>query len=137
MPVISVAGTRVLLAMSPPGVWWRRHEDTGRDPDVTPTRVQPGKPRATRRTSPRRRGGWPTGREARPTEPRGCPSCRRVARQSSTITTSYWSAVGGKPVSNFAFTTASWLWNRIAVDGTWKRASVMTCVDRPGRQARR
>jgi hypothetical protein len=22
MPVISVAGTRVLVAMSPPGVWW-------------------------------------------------------------------------------------------------------------------
>src|SRR3954452_12940540 len=30
MPVISVAGTRVLLAMSPPGVCGRRHGDTGR-----------------------------------------------------------------------------------------------------------
>src|SRR5687767_10607126 len=35
MPVISVGGTRVLLTMSPPGVLWRRHGDTGRDPGVT------------------------------------------------------------------------------------------------------
>src|SRR5215203_132707 len=35
MPVISVAGTLVLLAMSPPGVSWCRHGDTGREPDVT------------------------------------------------------------------------------------------------------
>src|SRR4051794_15211956 len=35
MPVISVAGTRVLLAMSPPGVCWCRHGDTGRGSGVT------------------------------------------------------------------------------------------------------
>jgi hypothetical protein len=40
--------------------------------------------------------------------------------QRSTRTTSYWSAVGGRPVSNLAFTTASRLPKRIAVVGIWK-----------------
>src|SRR5687767_6698071 len=75
MPVISVAGTRVLLAMSPPGVCLRRHGDTGRDPDVTPRRDSAGgslvpPEHATR--CPRQGGcAWRTSPEQRP---RG--SCR-------------------------------------------------------------
>ena len=46
--------------------------------------------------------------------------------QRSTTTTSHVSAVGGKPVSNFALTTASRLPKRAAVAGTWNRSLVMT-----------
>ena len=49
-----------------------------------------------------------------------------VLSYPSTSTTSYSSAVGGIPVSNFALTTASLLPNRAAVVGTWKRSLVMT-----------
>src|SRR5918993_3180100 len=35
MPVSSALGTRVLVAMSPPGFCWLRHKDTGREPVVT------------------------------------------------------------------------------------------------------
>jgi hypothetical protein len=40
--------------------------------------------------------------------------------------TSYWSAVGGKPVSNLALTTASRRPKRAAVAGVWNRSLVMT-----------
>jgi hypothetical protein len=46
--------------------------------------------------------------------------------QLSTSTTSYWSAVGGKPVSNFALTTAKMLPNHAAVVGIWKASLVIT-----------
>ena len=49
----------------------------------------------------------------------------------STTTTSYWSAVGGKPVSNLALTTASRLPNRAAVVGNWNRSLVMTSSTTP------
>jgi hypothetical protein len=45
-------------------------------------------------------------------------------RQRSTMITSYWSAVGGIPVSNLAFTAASRSPKRATVAGTWKRSLV-------------
>src|SRR5215213_10476224 len=66
MPVISVAGTRVLLAMSPPRVGVRRHEDIGRGPGVTSGGRGGGRPRTrsargmapTDPGRPRRATGW-------------------------------------------------------------------------------
>jgi hypothetical protein len=51
---------------------------------------------------------------------------RRLQAHRSTTTISYWSAVGGKPVSNFALATASRLPKRAAVAGTWNRSLLMT-----------
>ena len=48
-----------------------------------------------------------------------------------TTTTSYCLAVGGKPVSNLAFTTANRRPKRAAVVGTWNRSLVMTFSTTP------
>ena len=123
MPVISVAGIRVVLAMSPPRVSSRRHGDTGRDPDVTPRGFSSAEPRVTRRASPRRRARRPRSRNVAAARPSAVDDDHLVLV-----------AVGGKPVSNFALTTASRPPWRATVAGTWKAGLVMTFSTTPGRQ---
>src|SRR5215211_7072697 len=53
-----------------------------------------------------------------------------------TRTISYWSAVGGMPVSNLALTTPRRLPKRAAVLGVWNRSLVMTSSTTPDRRCR-
>src|SRR5215218_9042141 len=54
-----------------------------------------------------------------------------AAAHRSTTITSYWSAVGGMPVSNLALTTARRRPKRAAVAGTWNSSLVMTLSTTP------
>jgi hypothetical protein len=63
------------------------------------------------------------------------PAGPRVLRQRLTITTSYSSAVGGNPVSNFAFTAARLLPCSAAVVGIWNALLVITFSSLPERRS--